>query len=142
MSDTILLLTRARPEPRLPADLPPSRHSQLNTLKREPLGTCALITSFNHPLLISIKKLAFALAAGNSVVIKPSDLAPLSVLELGQVCKDGGLPDGVLSILPGGIETGKALVASPVIKKVQVTSGSLPACRTKQARLPQFNHPQ
>lgn len=65
-----------------------------------------------------VKKLAFALAAGNSVVIKPSDLAPLSVLELGQVCKDGGLPDGVLSVLPGGIETGKALVASPVIKKV------------------------
>ncbi|BGP16206.1 hypothetical protein JCM10213v2_004204 [Rhodosporidiobolus nylandii] len=97
----------------------------LNYVKREPLGVCALISSFNHPLLISVKKLAPALAAGNSVVLKPSELAPLSVLELAKICQSAGLPDGVLSVLPGyGLVTGKALVEDPRIKKVDLTGGT------------------
>ncbi|TNY17750.1 aldehyde dehydrogenase domain-containing protein [Rhodotorula diobovata] len=103
----------------------PVRGSLLNFVKREPLGVCALISSFNHPLLISIKKLAFALAAGNSVILKPSELAPLSVLELGKIVQSAGLPDGVLSILPGlGATTGAALVSDPRIKKVDLTGGT------------------
>lgn len=82
----------------------------------------------NHPLLITIKKLAPALAAGNSVIVKPSELAPLTALELGKIAKEAGIPDGVLSILPGyGAIAGKALVESPVIRKVDVTvRGKLP----------------
>ncbi|GAA5988249.1 hypothetical protein JCM11641_002100 [Rhodosporidiobolus odoratus] len=101
-------------------------HGQLlNYVKRGPLGVCALISSFNHPLLISIKKLAPALAAGNSVVLKPSELAPLTVLELAKILQSAGLPDGVLSVLPGyGMITGKALVEDPRIKKVDVTGGT------------------
>ncbi|GAA5865821.1 hypothetical protein JCM1840_006262 [Sporobolomyces johnsonii] len=103
----------------------PVRGQLLNYIKREPLGVCALISSFNHPLLISIKKLAPALAAGNSVVLKPSELAPLTVLELAKIVKEAGLPDGVLSVLPGyGIVTGKALVEDPRIKKVDLTGGT------------------
>ncbi|KAL8281121.1 hypothetical protein RQP46_006479 [Phenoliferia psychrophenolica] len=87
----------------------PTRGSLLNYVRREPLGVVALITSFNHPLLISTKKLAPALAAGNSVVLKPSEV----------------LPDGVLSVLPGlGAITGKALVEDPRIQKVDVTGGT------------------
>lgn len=68
----------------------PVRGNLLNFVRREPLGVVALISSFNHPLLISIKKLAPALAAGNSVVLKPSELAPLTVLELGKIIKASG----------------------------------------------------
>lgn len=64
--------------------------SQLNYVTRIPLGVCALLSSFNHPLLISIKKLAAALAGGNSVVLKPSELAPLAVLELGGMASEAG----------------------------------------------------
>ncbi|GAA6053006.1 hypothetical protein JCM3770_002379, partial [Rhodotorula araucariae] len=103
----------------------PVRGALLNFVTREPLGVCALVSSFNHPLLISIKKLAFALAAGNSVILKPSELAPLSVLELGKIVQSAGLPDGVLSILPGlGATTGAALVADPRIRKVDLTGGT------------------
>ncbi|GAA5858936.1 hypothetical protein JCM8547_007164 [Rhodosporidiobolus lusitaniae] len=103
----------------------PVRGQLLNYVRREPLGVCALISSFNHPLLISIKKLAPALAAGNSVILKPSELAPLTVLELAKICQSAGLPDGVLSILPGyGLITGKALVEDPRIKKVDLTGGT------------------
>ncbi|GAA5925147.1 aldehyde dehydrogenase [Sporobolomyces koalae] len=104
----------------------PVRGSLLNYVSREPLGVVALISSFNHPLLISIKKLAAALAAGNSVVLKPSELAPLSVLELGQICQSAGLPDGVLSVLPGyGLTTGQALVSHPLVRKVDLTGGNV-----------------
>ncbi|GAA5894193.1 aldehyde dehydrogenase [Sporobolomyces salmoneus] len=102
----------------------PVRGNLLNFVKREPLGVVALISSFNHPLLISIKKLAPALAAGNSVVLKPSELAPLTVLELGKICQAAGLPDGVLSILPGGVTTGSALVSHSLVKKVDLTGGT------------------
>ncbi|GAA6006876.1 hypothetical protein JCM10207_009122 [Rhodosporidiobolus poonsookiae] len=103
----------------------PVRGNLLNYVKREPLGVCALVSSFNHPLLISIKKLAPALAAGNSVILKPSELAPLTVLELGKIAQSAGLPDRVLNILPGyGPVTGKALVEDPRIKKVDLTGGT------------------
>ena len=79
----------------------------------------------SHPLLISIKKLAPALAAGNSVVLKPSEHAPLAVLALGPLLAKAGLPPGVLSILPGlGSVTGKALVEDPRIRKVDFTGGT------------------
>ncbi|BGP32102.1 hypothetical protein JCM10296v2_003881 [Rhodotorula toruloides] len=103
----------------------PVRGNLLNYVRREPLGVCALVSSFNHPLLISIKKLAFALAAGNSVILKPSELAPLSTLELAKIAQSAGLPDGVLSVLPGyGLTTGKALVSDLRIKKVDLTGGT------------------
>lgn len=68
----------------------PTKGPLLNYVHRVPLGVCALITSFNHPLLITVKKLAPALAAGNSVVVKPSELAPLSVLQLGEIAQEAG----------------------------------------------------
>jgi acyl-CoA reductase-like NAD-dependent aldehyde dehydrogenase len=85
----------------------------------------AQITPFNHPLLIAVKKIAPALAAGNSVVLKPSELTPITSLLLGRIMKQAGLPDGVFSVLPGyGVTTGKALVSHPLVKKVDVTGGT------------------
>ncbi|KAI4623855.1 hypothetical protein J4E80_003667 [Alternaria sp. BMP 0032] len=96
-----------------------------NWVDRKPLGVVAQITPFNHPMLIAVKKIAPALAAGNSIVLKPSELTPLTSIELGKLLKEAGLPDGVFSVLPGdGITTGKALVEHPLIKKVDVTGGT------------------
>lgn len=96
-----------------------------NWIDRKPLGVVAQITPFNHPMLIAVKKIAPALAAGNSIVLKPSELTPLTSIELGKLLKEAGLPDGVFNVLPGdGISTGKALVEHPLIKKVDVTGGT------------------
>lgn len=96
-----------------------------NWLERVPLGVVVQITPFNHPLLIAVKKLAPALAAGNSVVLKPSELTPLTSLLLGPILKEAGVPDGVFNVLPGlGPVTGKALVSHPLVRKVDVTGGT------------------
>ncbi|KAI0893075.1 aldehyde dehydrogenase [Annulohypoxylon nitens] len=96
-----------------------------NFLQRVPLGVVVQITPFNHPLLIAVKKLAPALAAGNSVIVKPSELTPLSTLQLGQILKEAGIPDGVFSVLPGyGGTTGSALVQNSLVRKVDVTGGT------------------
>lgn len=76
-------------------------------------------------MLIAIKKIAPALATGNSIVLKPSELAPVSVLELGQLCSDSGLPDGVLNILPGlGPEVGQSICKHRHVRKVDLTGGT------------------
>lgn len=96
-----------------------------NFLQRAPLGVVVQITPFNHPLLIAVKKLAPALAAGNSVIVKPSELTPLTTLQLGPILKKAGVPDGVFNVLPGyGGTTGKALVQHPLVRKVDVTGGT------------------
>jgi acyl-CoA reductase-like NAD-dependent aldehyde dehydrogenase len=96
-----------------------------NFVDRVPLGVVVQITPFNHPLLIAVKKLAPALAAGNSVIVKPSELTPLTTVKLGAILKTAGLPDGVFNVLPGyGAQTGKALVAHPLVRKVDVTGGT------------------
>lgn len=96
-----------------------------NWLDRIPLGVVVQITPFNHPLLIAVKKLAPALAAGNSVILKPSELTPLTSLLLGPILQRAGIPDGVFNVLPGtGVVTGKALVSHPLVRKVDVTGGT------------------
>lgn len=97
-----------------------------NWLERVALGVVVQITPFNHPLLIAVKKLAPALAGGNSVILKPSELTPLSSLLLGPILKEAGLPDGVFTVLPGlGAITGKSLVSHPLVRKVDVTGGTV-----------------
>ncbi|KAH8094887.1 aldehyde dehydrogenase [Cristinia sonorae] len=102
----------------------PTQGPLLNYVKRVPLGVVGQITPFNHPLLIAVKKIAPALAAGNSVIVKPSEHAPMSVLEFAELAVQAGLPMGVLSVLPGGPETGKALASNPLVRKVDITAGT------------------
>jgi acyl-CoA reductase-like NAD-dependent aldehyde dehydrogenase len=102
----------------------PFKGPVVNTLTRLPLGVVVQITPWNHPLLIATKKIAAALAAGNSVIVKPSESAPLSVLEMGKLFQEAGLPDGTLQIISGyGRETGKFLCESPLISKIDLTGG-------------------
>ncbi|KAF7355549.1 Aldehyde dehydrogenase [Mycena sanguinolenta] len=92
----------------------PTQGKLLNYVQRVPLGVVAQITPFNHPLLIAVKKIAPALAAGNSVIVKPSELAPISVLEFSRMAETVGVPSGVLSVLPGFGETAQLLAQNPL----------------------------
>jgi acyl-CoA reductase-like NAD-dependent aldehyde dehydrogenase len=103
----------------------PFRGPYLNYVRRVPLGVVGLLTPWNHPLLITTKKLAPALAAGNTVVIKPSELAPLTVLELARLCAEAGIPEGVVNVVTGfGPTAGKALAEHPGLAKVDLTGGT------------------
>ncbi|KAI0700734.1 aldehyde dehydrogenase [Cytidiella melzeri] len=103
----------------------PTQGKLLNYVQRIPLGVVAQITPFNHPLLIAVKKIAPALAAGNSVIVKPSEMAPLSVLAFAKMAHEEGVPSGVLSVLPGyGKTTGKEIASNPIIRKVDITAGT------------------
>ncbi|ETK85563.1 hypothetical protein, variant 1 [Phytophthora nicotianae CJ01A1] len=105
--------------------VPPFLGPYVNYTQRLPLGTVGLITPWNHPLLIAVKKLAPALAAGNSVVVKPSELAPLTVVQLAELCHNAGLPAGVFNCVPGlGAVAGQALAEHPAIKKIDFTGGT------------------
>ncbi|KUI62395.1 NAD/NADP-dependent betaine aldehyde dehydrogenase [Cytospora mali] len=103
----------------------PTQGKLHNWVDRVPLGVVVQITPFNHPLLIAVKKIAPALAAGNSVIVKPSELTPLTTLRLGELLAEAGVPDGIFSVLPGcGATTGAALCSHPLVRKVDVTGGT------------------
>jgi betaine-aldehyde dehydrogenase len=89
---------------------------------REPVGVIGAITPWNAPLMIAGWKLAPALAAGNTIVLKPAEDAPLSTLHLGGLLLEAGLPAGVVNIIPGlGHETGAALTEHPGVDKISFT---------------------
>jgi len=103
----------------------PVQDSGLAVTLREPAGVCALITPWNFPLVIASWKIAPALACGNTVVVKPAQLTPLSVLSLADILMEAGLPPGVLSVLPGpGSVIGDALVTHPLVSKVSFTGST------------------
>src|SRR5438874_10076955 len=103
----------------------PVQDAGLEITLREPIGVCALITPWNFPLVIASWKIAPALACGNTVVVKPAQLTPLSVLMLADILMEVGLPPGVLSVLPGpGSAVGNALVTHPLVSKVSFTGST------------------
>jgi acyl-CoA reductase-like NAD-dependent aldehyde dehydrogenase len=106
---------------------------------RFPLGTVAILAPFNHPLMIASKSLAPALATGNSVVLKPSELTPLTALRLGRAALDAGVPPGVLSIVPGsGPKAGARLAEHPDIAKIVFTGGTEPGRAVARAAAGRF----
>ncbi len=103
----------------------PVQDAGLAVTLREPVGACVLITPWNFPLVIASWKIAPALACGNTVVVKPAQLTPLSVLMLADILMEAGLPPGVLSVLPGpGSAVGNALVTHPLVSKVSFTGST------------------
>ena len=96
---------------------------------REPIGVCAAIIPWNYPLMMASWKLAPALAAGNTVIVKPAEQTPLSMLLFAELAKEAGIPDGVVNVLNGfGEITGAALAGHPGVDKVAFT-GSTPVGR-------------
>ena len=105
--------------------VPPFAGQYLNYTRRVPLGVVGHVTPWNHPLLILTKKVAPSLAAGNAMVVKPSELAPITPLLLGEVLKEAGVPDGVYNVVPGfGATAGLALTSSRRIAKIDLTGGT------------------
>jgi acyl-CoA reductase-like NAD-dependent aldehyde dehydrogenase len=92
---------------------------------REPLGVVGLITPWNFPLTIASWKIAPALAAGNTIVLKPAELTPLTALELERIAGEAGLPDGVLNVVAGpGSVCGQRLVEHPGVAKIAFTGST------------------
>jgi len=96
-----------------------------NYTLREPIGVCGQIIPWNFPLLMAAWKLAPALAAGNTVVLKPAEQTPVGAMELAKLIQEAGFPEGVVNIVPGFGETaGAALAAHPGIDKVAFTGST------------------
>ena len=91
---------------------------------REPVGVVGLIIPWNFPLLLASWKLGPALACGNAIVMKPAEQTPLTTLRLGELAIEAGFPGGVMNIVTGGPETGKALVLHPGINKIAFTGST------------------
>jgi acyl-CoA reductase-like NAD-dependent aldehyde dehydrogenase len=92
--------------------------------RREPIGVVAAITPFNFPLILSVTKIAPALAAGNTVVHKPAEETPLTALRLADLLLDAGLPDGVVNVVTGDAVAGEALVRDRRVHKVAFTGST------------------
>lgn len=98
---------------------PPNR---FNYTIKEPVGVVGMIIPWNFPLMLTMWKLAPALAAGNTAVIKPAEQTPISALELAKIFQEAGVPDGVINVVPGfGPTAGAALASHPQVAKIAFT---------------------
>jgi len=102
----------------------PSEPQLYNYSIREPYGVVAGIVPWNYPLLNSCIKLAPALAAGNTVVLKMAEQTPLSTVELGKICLEAGIPPGVVNVVNGGPETGAILAHHTLVDKISFTGST------------------
>ena len=113
---------------------PIDKAGMLHYVSYEPLGVVAAITPWNSPLLLNAWKLAPALAAGNTVVIKPSEFASASMLGMADLFAEAGFPKGVVNVVTGfGGEAGEPLVSHPLVARVAFTGGSAGAARVSEA---------
>lgn len=98
----------------LEVDAIPINSHNFSFTRFEPIGVVGIIKPWNYPLLLPFWAIAPALIAGNTVVFKPSDLTPFVGIEIGKICQDSGIPDGVINIVTGDGSTGKSLVSSDI----------------------------
>ncbi|MBV9826584.1 MAG: aldehyde dehydrogenase [Alphaproteobacteria bacterium] len=103
--------------------IPLDRSSVLNYTVREPLGVIGIIVPWNSPTFLTMMGVAPALAAGNTVVLKPSEVTSASAIELARLAKECGIPDGVINIVTGMRDTGEALVNHPLVAMINFTGG-------------------
>jgi len=107
----------------LPFDAYEGSESRQGWFSREPLGLILAITPYNDPLNLVAHKLGPAIAGGNGVILKPSELAPLSAIKLVDYLRDAGLPTSVVTLATGGADLGKALVEAREVRMVSFTGG-------------------
>ncbi|MEM9278149.1 MAG: aldehyde dehydrogenase [Pseudomonadota bacterium] len=103
----------------IPVDVP----NVLNYTRREPFGVVGCITAWNSPLLIAIWKISAAIAAGNTIVLKPSEFASVSTLAMMDILSEADLPPGLINVVTGGTNTGAELVKHPEIRLISFTGG-------------------
>lgn len=103
----------------------PTRGDFLTMSVHEPLGVVGAITPWNSPIASEAQKMAPALAAGCAIVIKPAEITPRMAIELARIAQQAGVPDGIVSVLPGkGSVVGDALVRHPLVKRIAFTGGT------------------
>ncbi len=105
----------------IPLDVVPGSEGRFGFYVRQPVGVVCAITPFNFPLNLAVHKIAPALAAGNTVVLKPSSQTPLTALLLGQIVAEAGFPAGTVNVVPCAGETADVLVTSPDVAMVSFT---------------------
>jgi acyl-CoA reductase-like NAD-dependent aldehyde dehydrogenase len=105
--------------------LPVAQAGMLCYTRKEPVGVCGQIIPWNYPLLMAAWKLAPALAAGCTVVLKPAEQTPLTALRAGELALEAGIPPGVINVLTGDGETGAALVDHPGVDKIAFTGSTV-----------------
>ncbi|PQJ22998.1 aldehyde dehydrogenase [Tenacibaculum sp. SG-28] len=111
----------------------------INFTLRQPIGVVGCISPWNLPLYLFTWKIAPAIAAGNCVVAKPSEVTPLTAYLLGEICQEAGLPNGVLNIVHGlGKTTGQAIVEHPQIKAISFTGGTQTGAHIARVAAPMF----
>ncbi len=107
---------------KITGEIPPVGPEAMSLIVREPVGVCGLITPWNYPLLMAAQKIAPALAAGCTIVLKPAEQTPLTALELARIALDVGLPRGVLNVVTGdGPPAGGPLLTHPGVDKISFT---------------------
>ena len=111
----------------------------VNFTLRQPIGVVGCISPWNLPLYLFTWKIAPAIAAGNCVVAKPSEVTPMTAFLLGEICNEAGLPNGVLNIVHGlGTTTGQAIVEHPNIKAISFTGGTKTGAHIARVAAPMF----
>ena len=122
--------------------IPGSSPAMLNYTLREPLGVVGAITPWNSPLTLTTSKLAPALAAGNTIVIKPSEYTSATVLRLAALADEAGFPAGVINVVTGfGAEAGAALVDDARLAKISFTGSTAPVHGSPRPRRPASSAP-
>lgn len=111
----------------------------INYTLRQPIGVVGCISPWNLPLYLFTWKIAPAIAAGNCVVAKPSEVTPMTAYLLGEICTEAGLPNGVLNIVHGlGTTTGQAIIEHPDIKAISFTGGTATGALIAKVAAPMF----
>ena len=105
----------------------------LSVTMRQPIGVAGIVIPWNSPMMLGTWKLAPCLAAGCTAVLKPSELAPLSLMKLGEIAQEADLPPGVLNVISGFGEVGAALVTHPDVNAVSFTGGVATGKRVMKA---------
>ncbi|MDO5979929.1 aldehyde dehydrogenase [Flavivirga spongiicola] len=114
-------------------------HDAINYTLRQPIGVVGCISPWNLPLYLFTWKIAPAIAAGNCVVAKPSEITPMTAYLLGKICTEAGLPTGVLNIVHGlGSTTGQAIIEHPDIKAISFTGGTETGAHIAKIAAPMF----
>ena len=107
---------------KISGDIPPVGPDAMSLVVKEPVGVCGLIVPWNYPMLMASQKVAPALAAGCTVVLKPAEQTPLTALRLAAIAEAAGLPAGVLNVVTGlGPEAGAPLLTDPAVDKISFT---------------------
>ena len=104
-------------------------------IRREPIGVCAAVTPWNYPAMMAVWKWAPAIAAGNAMVLKPSDTTPASTLLMAEIMSEF-LPDGVFNVICGDRDTGRALVEHPTPAMVSITGSVRAGMQVAESAVP------